>query len=319
MLRCACFFGSVAFAYAIQACGEDADPSHSTPILEVNEATGDDEATGSYEAGGVDAGPVSPFASRPYDVTQPSSYDPSVPSPLVVLLHGYGATARIQDVYFRISALAEAKNFLVALPNGTKDPLGNPFWNATGACCDFSLRGVDDVGYLSAVIDDMKQRFNVDPKRIYLIGHSNGGFMAHRLACEIADQIAAIVSLAGAVDVASCAPSEPVAVLQVHGDDDKTISYDGGNVFPFAPEYPSAKTTIATWAEKNGCEEPLEADSEKLDLDGDLPGVDTIVARHECTAGAAELWTIEGGSHSPSLQPTWAELVYSFLEAHPKP
>jgi polyhydroxybutyrate depolymerase len=271
------------------------------------------------EAGPNDAG--SPLIqSRPYAATVPTKYDAKAATPLVVLLHGYTANAKAQDSYFRMSELAEAKTFLLALPDGTKDQQGNQFWNATDACCNFFAANVDDVAYLRAVIADMKARYNVDQKRVYVVGHSNGGFMAHRLACEMADEIAAIVSLAGAgyADASKCKPQEAVSVLQVHGDADQTVAYAGGVFAPGAPAYPGAKATVAAWAVSNGCGAELAPTNKKLDLDKTLAGEETKIEQHACTTGAAELWTILGGSHVPNFQSSWAELLYGFLEAHPK-
>lgn len=252
----------------------------------------------------------------------PSKYDKSKPTPLVVLLHGYSGTSKIQDDYFGLSKLAEEKTFLVGLPDGTKDTQGNQFWNATDACCNFLNKPVDDVAYIAALIDDMKSKYNVDPKRVYIVGHSNGGFMAHRFACDHSKTVAAIVSLAGAQvkDATKCKPEDGVAVLQVHGDMDETVSYAGGAFFNGLPLYPGAVETVATWAAKNGCEATLTTQATKLDLESGLAGTETTVARHNCTTkGAAELWTIAGGKHIPNFQTTWASQFYGFLEAHPKP
>ncbi|MBX3205779.1 MAG: alpha/beta fold hydrolase [Labilithrix sp.] len=305
---------------ALAACGDD-DAGQAGPS-----GPGDDAGVtpGDDAGGGVDGGgdaPASLFTERPYAVTTPSKYDAKVPTPLVVLLHGYSGNAGFQDAYFKLSALAEKKTFLVALPEGTKDAVNNQFWNASDACCDFAQKGVDDVAYLKAVIADMKGRFNVDAKRVHVVGHSNGGFMAHRLACELSSEIAGIVSLAGAAfaDPTKCKASEPVAVLQVHGDADETVLYAGGSLVTGAPPYPSAKTTVATWASKNGCNDALTATGDTLDLDTGVAGSETVVERHACTTGAAELWTIAGGKHIPSFGATWAESFYAFLEAHPKP
>ncbi|MBX3216561.1 MAG: alpha/beta fold hydrolase [Labilithrix sp.] len=301
------------------ACGGDGDDGQAAPP-----APGDDASTTPDDGGPTEASsdaPATIFTERPYAVTTPSKYDAKVATPLVVLLHGYSGNASFQDSYFRLSALAETKTFLVALPEGTKDAIKNQFWNASDACCDFAQTGVDDVAYLKALIADMKSRFNVDAKRVYVVGHSNGGFMAHRLACELSAEIAGIVSLAGAAyaDPAKCAASQPVAVLQVHGDADETVSYEGGTLVAGAAAYPSAKTTVATWAAKNGCDAALTATADTLDLDTGLAGAETTVARHACTAGAAELWTIAGGAHIPSFGAAWSERLYAFLEAHPKP
>ncbi|MBX3196851.1 MAG: alpha/beta hydrolase fold domain-containing protein [Labilithrix sp.] len=301
------------------ACGGDDDDAQAAPP-----GPGEDASTppddGAPSETTTDA-PATIFTERPYAVTTPSKYDAKVATPLVVLLHGYSGNASFQDSYFRLSALAQTKTFLVALPEGTKDALKNQFWNASDACCDFAQTGVDDVAYLKALIADMKSRFNVDAKRVYVVGHSNGGFMAHRMACELSAEIAGIVSLAGAAyaDPAKCAASQPVAVLQVHGDADETVSYAGGTLVAGAGAYPSAKATVATWAEKNGCDAALTATGDTLDLDTGLAGAETTIERHACTAGAAELWTIAGGAHIPSFGAAWAERLYGFLEAHPKP
>lgn len=260
---------------------------------------------------------------RPYRKRIPRSYDSSRPTPLVILLHGYGASGMAQDLYFRLGALAEERGFLYAYPDGTVDASGRRFWNATDACCDFAHSGVDDVAYITAIIDDMSARYNVDERRIYLVGHSNGGFMSHRMACELSTRVAAIVSLAGAnwLDSSRCKPSSPVAVLQIHGDADTIIAYDGGTTASFGGgPYPGARATVAGWAMRNGCGSALESTGMMLDLVPDIPGAETRVEAHrDCRAGAAELWTIQGGGHVPGLQPSFAATIYDWLSAHPRP
>jgi polyhydroxybutyrate depolymerase len=243
--------------------------------------------------------------------------------PLVLLLHGYGASGSAQDIYFRFGRLAEGEGFLLALPDGTPEAVsGRLFWNATEACCDFAGTGVDDVAYLTAVVQDVRARRRVDPRRIYVVGHSNGGFMAHRLACERSGLFAAAVSLAGAQsrDAAACAPSGPIAVLQVHGTMDNTVQYNGG-LFPVPGgnrRYPGAVETTARWATYNRCGARMLL-PERLDLDAMLPGADTRREAHlGCMGGAAELWTIEDGTHIPNFNNRWAESVFAWLQAHPR-
>lgn len=254
--------------------------------------------------------------TRPYGLAVPGAYRSSTPTPLVVLLHGYGSTGRAQAEYFGLLADAEEHGYLLAYPDGLVDPRGSRFWNATDACCNFYGNPVNDVAYLGAVIDDVAARYTVDPRRVFVVGHSNGGFMAHRLACEIGGRLAAIVSLAGAVwlNPGACPAPSPVNVLQVHGDADETISYAGG------PGYPSAAQTVAIWAQKNRCSGALEAGADK-DLDVQLPGLETRTETYAgCPpGGAASLWTIEGGGHVPRLGASWADEVWSYLSAHPKP
>lgn len=264
---------------------------------------------------GADANPL--IAARPYDLQVPSSYDGSKAVPLVLMLHGYGANAFVENAILMTPALAEQEGFLLASPEGLVDSHMAQYWNATDACCDLDGTGVDDVAYLTAVLDDVAAHYQVDPKRVFVIGHSNGGFMANRLACDRAPRIAAFLSLAGAVwkDPTKCAPSEPVAALEVHGDMDDVILYDG------TAAYPSAHDTVATWAAKDGCTGALADDPTRLDLAVDVTGAETTVARYAgCPAGGgAELWTIHGANHVPNFGNDWSSAVWAYFTAHPKP
>jgi len=271
-----------------------------------------------------DAGPDGPALvnDRPYGFKVPRDYDAAKPTPLVILFHAYGATGAIQDSYFKLGDFADTDTFLFAYPDGTLDSQQKRFWNADDACCDFYKTGIDDIAYARAILDDVSSRYNVDPKRIFIVGHSSGGFMAHRLACELSSRVAGIVSLAGAVwnETTKCQPSAPIAVLEVHGDADQTVLYAGGQLATTMQPYPGARKTVATWAQNNGCSGALIPTGRTLDLDTTLLGAETKVeAASGCTGGAVELWTIQGGEHIPTLQTSWAETIYGFLAAHPKP
>ena len=159
---------------------------------------------------------TSPVDTRPYQYKVPSRYDAAKPTPLLILLHGFGASGSLQELYFNFSALAEKQTFLYAYPDGKQDPAGLRYWNAMEWCCDFFKSGVDDVAYIKAIIDDMSGKFNVDPKRVFIVGHSNGGFMAHRLACELSDKVAGIVSLEEAMQVI-CAQSRLLRQIRGRG------------------------------------------------------------------------------------------------------
>ena len=267
----------------------------------------------------VDPGPSNPLvAARPYEAKVPSNYNPKTPTPLVVLLHGYGASGVVQDIYFGIGEVVDRLGFLYAYPDGTVNAEGKHFWNANEVCCDFGKSGVDDVAYIDAVISDMRAHYNVDPRRIYLVGHSNGAYMSHRYACDRAGTVAAIVALAGTTpkDSTRCKPSEPVAVLQVHGDMDDAVPYNGG------PAVPSAEETTQVWAMKDGCQTTADRSAPPMNLESNVPGEETAVVRYPgCRpGGAAELWTIRMGSHTPNfIRPLWAEKVWDWFATHPKP
>ncbi|MBK7403888.1 MAG: hypothetical protein IPJ41_04450 [Phycisphaerales bacterium] len=252
----------------------------------------------------------------------PSTYDENTPMPLIVMLHGYGASGALQESYFRFRAHQETYGFMLATPDGTVDSFGNRFWNATDACCDFGNTGVDDSAYLLALIDAIKAEVNVAPRQVCLVGHSNGGFMAHRLACDHADVIASFASLAGAMhdNPDDCAPATTVHALQIHGTNDTTIRYGGGNIN--GVPYPGAVESVEIWAANNGCAVIPDNSSPPLDLDRSLPGDETLVTTYpqDCArGGSAELWTIVNGGHIPTLSSAFAPSVIEWLLDHPKP
>ena len=252
----------------------------------------------------------------------PSTYDDDTPMPLIVMLHGYSASGPIQESYFRFRTQQERAGFMLAIPNGTIDDFGNRFWNATDACCNFFNSGVDDSGYILDLINAIKADCNVDTRLVCLIGHSNGGFMAHRMACDHADVIASIASLAGAMhdNPDDCDPAGPVHVLQIHGTNDATIRFNGGNIN--SNRYPGAIETTEMWASLNGCEVIPDDSSPPLNLVSNLPGDETLVTTYpqDCTTGgSAELWTIVGGNHAPNLSSMFAPTVVDWLLSHPKP
>jgi polyhydroxybutyrate depolymerase len=251
----------------------------------------------------------------------PDSYDRARAAPLVVALHGYTSDGPELESYLRLTPESDRRGFVYAYPDGSADDRGERFWNATDACCAFSSPEPDDSRYLSELIATLRGSYRIDPARVYLIGHSNGGFMAFRMACEHAGQVTAIVSLNGASwnDAARCEPSEPVGVLAVHGSADQTIAVDGGVINGVA--YPSAATTVTQWLGYNRCA-GTGRDAPARDLITDLPGAETSVRAYtrDCAGGSAvQAWTMNGGTHVPHLGPAFAPAVTDFLLSQVKP
>ncbi|MEX2530531.1 MAG: PHB depolymerase family esterase [Gemmatimonadota bacterium] len=255
-------------------------------------------------------------------VTVPASWDQDAPAPLIVLLHGYTSSGARHDAYFGMSDIADEYGFLLLAPDGNREEGGdwNRFWNGSDACCDLERSGVDDVGYILALIDAVSEQWSVDPLRVYLVGHSNGGFMSYRIAYEHPERIAAIASLAGAAQGSQRPPpAAPVNILQIHGTADEVIRYGGGEIGE--NRYPGASATVAQWARWNGCNREARG-REARDLDASLPGHETgaLVYVAGCAPGGrVTLWTISSGSHSPRFIKSFAAQIVEWLYAHPKP
>ncbi len=320
MLRCLSLILCAALASA--ACGDRVAGGPGTDGAVRDGAPGRDAAVDGATTDGPSADGGSLLDGRPYELYVPTGYRPGTPTPVVLMLHGYSANATLQEVFFQLQPEAETAGFLYVRVNGTIDGVGNHFWNATDACCNLGHSQVDDVAYLRAVLDDVAARYTVDPKRVFVIGHSNGGFMAHRLACDLADRVAAIISFAGATfaDPTRCSPSQPVAIAEIHGTADLVIAYNGGRVIGSDGPYPAATASAATWRSKNGCTGTAPAG--RVDLVGDVLGNETSIERATgCRAGGAvELWTMTGAGHIPVLnQPGFGQKAWAFFVAHPRP
>jgi polyhydroxybutyrate depolymerase len=257
---------------------------------------------------------------RPVTVHVPPSYVCATSAPLVILLHGYSASSELQEKYFKVGAESDKRGFLYLNPDGTTDPVGNQFWNATDSCCNFGKSTIDDSSYISGLITEMQAEYNVDPKRVYVMGHSNGGFMSYRMACEHGDQIAAIATLAGAMwaDTSKCPAKTPVSVLQIHGTADAVISYNGASILN--NPYPAAETTVADWVAINGCTGAADTSAPPTDLVGNIDGNESTATTYgACTNGTnVAFWSIAGGSHSPGISTEFTPRIIDFLLAQKK-
>jgi polyhydroxybutyrate depolymerase len=242
--------------------------------------------------------------------------------PLLVFLHGLGGSGAEALADPGIRGLAERGRMVLVAPDGNLDREGRRFWNAGPACCNFDGKAVDDLARLETLIDSWRQRPEIDPARVYLIGFSNGGFMAHRLACWMDDRLAAVVSIGGAGrgPEEACAAVSSIAVVEVHGDADPVVRYQGGRVLGNrqVDPHPSAPQTIADWADRLGCSPGAKPKITTLDLDPRLPGAETTVESYGgCPHGTAELWTVHGGGHRV-ITPEMLSQIGTFLTNHPK-
>ncbi len=256
--------------------------------------------------------PLTLSTTRPAQVQIPVDYSTATRYPLVVVLHGFGANGLVQAVYLGLTDRVDAQQYVLVYPDGTLNNSGARYWNATDACCAFTdeQREVDDVAYIRALIEEAAATYSIDTSRVGLMGHSNGGFMALRMACEASDIVTSVVSLAGSTfaDAETCQPAtNPVSVLLMHGDDDATIPYSGSEgLFPSAPE------TLDRFAVLAGCDTQNPITKPSLDVMTAVAGVDTeVVAYEDCLRGTnTELWTLVGGPHIPAPWESGAQDLY---------
>lgn len=219
-----------------------------------NETTDDSASTGDPDPVSCPAGTLPPGRyndvtlehggeSRSYDLYVPDTLDVTQPATLVLNFHGLLGNPAQQAMFSQYDAAADAAGVIVAYPTGVSSS-----WN-TGLCCGGAQSaGIDDVGFARTVVQHIGLGSCVDSTKVFAIGMSNGGHMAHRLACEAADVFAGVASVAGVLTMLQCNPSRPISVQQFHGTADTIVSYDG-----IGPGFPGAQDMMEGWAERNGC------------------------------------------------------------------
>jgi polyhydroxybutyrate depolymerase len=242
---------------------------------------------------------------RQYRLHIPSTYRPGTPVPLVFGFHGAGSNAAQFESYSGFSALTDRAGFIAVYPEGTGE-LSN--WD--------TLPNSQDVPFVRDLLDSLETRCSIDPKRVYATGHSRGGGMANRLACELSDRIAAIGPVSGDYENGDdCSPSRPVAVVAFHGTSDPAIPYNGfGLPGQMHESYTRIGTPIptwaATWADRNGCDNQPKAVFDQ----GPVTGQEW----QGCRAGAdVLLYTIAGGTHDWPSAVDAAGLIWDFFVQHP--
>jgi polyhydroxybutyrate depolymerase len=255
---------------------------------------------------------------RRYLLHVPPGYDPAQRTALVFSLHGYISTPGQQMFFSRFDQVADKHGFIVVFPQGTGTPLR---WNAYFSQLA-SDRGADDVQFMRDLSAALSSDLCIDPARIYVNGLSNGGGMSYRIACEMADQVAAMGSVAGAYApvLSRCKPVRSVPVIAFHGTADPIVPYEGSQ----DGSLPPVKDWAAAWAARNGCD-PVPA---VILAKGDASGLHY----QHCTDNAdVILYTIDGGGHTwpggvpipfvgkTSQDINASEVMWQFFAEHPLP
>jgi polyhydroxybutyrate depolymerase len=208
-----------------------------------------------------------------YRLYVPPSLDLKQAAPLVLLLHWDGGSGEEMAAATGYDQQAAKHKFIAVYPHSSSNA-----WDA--ATGDTAI----DLTFISRLLDQLTTDFRIDETRIFVAGVSNGAMMAHRLACQLSDRIAAIASVSGALLINDCSPAKPVSILEMHGTADSTVPYAGDSFFP-----PTA-STIQRWVTLDGCTgKPAQT----------VSGITTTSSWTGCRGGSVvRLDTVAGGQHS---------------------
>jgi len=253
----------------------------------------------------------------------PETYPPKDPVPLVVTIHGYAEWPAHQAQISHWNELADQYGFIVVYPAGTGFPL---HWRTSGEANDQG--SMEDVLFLSELIDQLENDYNIDPKRIYVNGFSNGGGMTLLLSCQLQERIAAIGGISGAYLIAreKCPLNRPIPTIIFHGKVDQIVPYYGGRSESFDYPFPDVEKWVEDLAIRNGCPtgDPVNT----------TIGQVNVKRYSNCKENAEVIfYSIQNGGHTwPGGEPLpeWiagyttdeidaTELMWDFFQKHPLP
>lgn len=277
-----------------------APPAQTTPTPDDAPVVDDAESVASRDyAGAIFSGGV----NRQYFLHIPIGYDENTPLPLLISYHGFTSNPFENAQRTGFSELADEEDFIVVYPAGWQptpdDPIG--WFSHEGAEEEF----VDDVRFTRDLITYLRANYAIDPARIYITGFSNGGGMAHRVGCDMSEEVAAVTAAGGThIDEDLCEPTRAIPILGLHGRDDDVTPYIGiRGLLEAIPEW------AMEWAQRNGCNlEPAVETSDNL----------TIEQWNDCTAEATVMlytWDVLGHRWPPN----GAQIVWDFLKDYTLP
>lgn len=267
---------------------------------------------------------------RTYLVHVPPQYDPAHPTSVVLAFHGGGANAATMVAFSGLSEKADKAGFIAVYPEGSGRLSRMLTFNAGNCCGHAAARDIDDIDFTRRILDDLERVVNVDRRRVFATGMSNGGMMAYRLASELSDRIAAIAPISGPMGTNECRPGRAVSVMHFHGDADEFAPFQGGRGRGLSgTDFYSVQHSIEAWVAANGCQ-PGPVTKHLPDHADD--GTTAREVRYSAGKDGAEvvLVVIEGGGHTwPGREPRLRSLgrstrdlsandmMWEFFQHHP--
>lgn len=238
-------------------------------------------------------------AERYSIVHVPKSYDAAKPAPLLLVLHGYSLDADTIEEFSGLSELSEKEGFIAVYPDGSLDAEEKRGWNA-GAGFSERFRNADDDRYLVSLIEETEKKYCINRSRIYAVGYSNGGFMAHALAQRHPGLLAGIGAVAASTSIPLPQLTSPVSVIHIHGLADSVVRIKGTGTFR------SVTSVIDRFRTLDRC-----AGDPSIFRDGAVEGL-----LWKGTAGDVALYTIKGLGHDwPVNEMNAGEVLWDFLKS----
>lgn len=265
--------------------------------------------------------------TRHYIVNLPPHYYDSKKHSLIIALHGGGGSALQCEHDYKLTQKANEENCVIVYPEGVKNdgPLRLRTWNA-GTCCNYAAEHqVNDVKFISDLIDTLTTTLQIDAKRVYVTGMSNGGMLAYRLAVSIPEKIAAIAPVSSTMVVSlESRPYLPVPILHIHSESDKTVPAKGG-IGIAGYSFPAVDSILHAWVSINHCTspEPITTIFEKYTKYEWRDQSGKSMIEYYLTKDGGHAWP--GGfkarikADTPSTAIDANELIWAFFKRHPKP
>jgi polyhydroxybutyrate depolymerase len=262
----------------------------------------------------------------------PPGYDPNQPTPVVLAYHGSTMNARMMATYSDLSKKADEAGFVAVYPNGFGHNKLKLLFDPGGLPEKEGKKRPDDVAFTARLLDDLETVINVDRRRVFATGLSNGGMMCYRLAAELSDRIAAIAPVAGPIAIEHFHPRRPVPIIHFHGTADTIVAWNGpdettASMFSFKPVAQSIRLSALA----NHCD-PEPAIEELPNLEDDGTTVTRLTYKPRSNGAEVVLYKINGGGHTwpghnsldrllgPSTENISAnDLMWEFFRNHPLP
>ena len=195
--------------------------------------------------------------TRRYRTYVPAGLPAGSAVPLVIALHGGLGTSSQFAANSGLNGFAESNRFIAVYPDGIgnqSDGTGYQTWNGGYCCGPAATQSVNDVAFIRDLVVKLRTTMPIDPRRVYAMGHSNGGILAYKLACELSDVIVAIGFQAGSNVIAGCQPTNPVSVFHLHGTADTNMPINGGKGSGVSTTiFVAARNAVDAMATVNGC------------------------------------------------------------------